>query len=336
MDLGVNLIPDSALPLAQEAERLGYTTALAPEGLRDAISLLGWIAGQTTDIGLLSGVCQIPARTPVLAAMSAGSLNMLSGGRFRLGLGISNAYATTNWYGQAFEQPLGRTREYVDIVRMALRGEEVRYHGRHHTLPRSPETGTGFRIADRGEVPIQLAAVGPKNLELAGEIADGWVGVFYSVEQVARALPRLAAGRALAGRTLEGFELTLTVPLAIGPDPRELAVPITRYVAHFLSLGHREENFYYRIAAEMGLGAQAALVQDRYADGDAAGAAAAVPFEFVDEIALLGPADRIAARMKAYADAGVTTLCVGPYASSVEGRLEALRVARAAIDSFAG
>ncbi|WP_020673788.1 LLM class flavin-dependent oxidoreductase [Amycolatopsis nigrescens] len=335
MKLGVSLTPGRALELAREAERLGFATALAPEGDRDAITVLSWVAGQTERIGLVSGVCQIPGRTPVLAASTAATLNSLCGGRFRLGLGISNSFTADSRHGQPFRGPLGRTREYLEIIRMVLRGEPVRLRGEHYTVPFS-EHLDGFRAAsDPHATPILLAAIGPGNLELAGEIADGWIGSFCSPAQVEKALPSLRAGRERAGATLDGFEILLTVPIAVGDDPRALAEPIKRYVAKFLSLGHRERNFYYRLAAEQGLSEEADRVQSRYLAGDPDGAAAAVPFEFVDAMALLGPPDRIRTRLGQYADAGASTLCVGPSAPTLPEQRAALQVAAAVLPAGA-
>jgi F420-dependent oxidoreductase-like protein len=331
MRLGANVSPFNAATVATEAERLGYTTALAPEGLHDAISVLGFVAGQTERLKLISGVCQIPGRTPVLAAMTAATMNALSGGRFGLGIGISNTDSTQNWHGARFARPLARTREYVEVLRLALAGQEVRHPGEHYPLPLYPEGSKGFQMPPgNAGTPIYLAAVGPKNLELAGEVADGWIGVFCSPEQVADAVPRLRAGRERAGKSMDDFEILLTAPVAFGEDPVELAEPIKGYVGHFMSLGNRDDNIYYRLADSMGFGPEARVVQDRFQAGDRAGGAAAVPYEFVDGIALLGTQERVAKRMRAYADAGVTTLCIGSYARTPQAQIEMLQAAAAA------
>jgi F420-dependent oxidoreductase-like protein len=325
MRLGINLMPHTVRMLAPRAEALGYTTGLAPEGLHDAVSVLGLAAGLTARTTLVSGVCQIPARSPVSMAMTAATLAKISGGRFRLGLGISNAETTRAWHGAPFTAPLARTREYVEVVRCALRGEETRYRGEHFTLPYGEEDAAGFRLPPGGlPVPIDLAAVGPRNLELAGEIADGWIGVFCTPEQVVAARERLAVGRARAGLSMAGFEAALTVPLAMGDDVTAMLRPIRAYVARFVSLGHRRANFYFRLAEEMGFGAAAARVQDLFVRGDREGAAAAVPEEFIAATALIGPEETVVARAKAYAVAGVTTLCVGSVAPDVDGQIAML------------
>ncbi|MBE1530503.1 LLM class flavin-dependent oxidoreductase [Actinomadura algeriensis] len=331
MRLGVNVTHTDTW-IAREAEKLGYEIALVPEGFRaDAVSTLGHLTASTERIRI-SCIAQIPARTPTMTAMTAAALHRLSHGRFTLGLGISNMFATEVWHGRPFARPLSRTREYLDVVRMALRGDEVRYTGDHFSVPLPGRAGEPLRM-ERADVPIHLAAVGPRNLELAGAAADGWIAVFASPGQIAEAGPRIAAGLARAGAAArEPFEVLLTAQLAVGRDPEELAGPLRRHPARFMSLGHREQNFYYRRAALMGFEREAAEVQDRYAAGDTAGAAAAVPFGFVDATSLLGPVDRIAGRMKEYAAAGVTTLVLTPEAPDRAGRIAALRRAAEALD----
>ncbi|GAA4638799.1 LLM class F420-dependent oxidoreductase [Actinoallomurus vinaceus] len=330
MRLGVNVTHmDPAIGLA--AERLGYRLALVPEGFRaDAVSVLGWLAARTERIRL-SAILQIPVRTPAMTAMTAATLHTLSGGRFELGLGISNAYATETWHGVSFDRPLQRTGEYLEIVRMALRGEEVRYSGTHYQVPSPGAPGEGFRMP-AVDLPVSLAAVGPRNLELAGRHCDGYIGVFASPERVAEVLPHAWVGRARAGRPRQSFQVTLSAGLSVGADLEAAARPLRPHAARFMSLGHRERNVYYRLAERMGFGRAAAEVQDRHAAGDLAGAAAAVPFEFVDATGLIGPPERIARRIEAYAAAGVTTLALTPYGADADARTRALAVAAEALD----
>ncbi len=180
MRLGVNLFYRWAPEVSREAERLGYGMVLAPEGFRsDAATVLGAVAGATTSIGLASGVFQIPGRAPGMTALTAATLDALSGGRFRLGLGVSNPDVSEGWYGVGFDRPLTRTREYVEVIRMAFRGEPVRYEGETLRLGGDAELVLTTEPL-RADLPIYLAAVGPRSLELAGEIADGWIGVFAS------------------------------------------------------------------------------------------------------------------------------------------------------------
>lgn len=321
MRLGVGLSLDGCAELAGAAERLGYDVALVPEGFRsDAASVLGWLAARTERIALMSAICQIPARTPVLAALTAATLDGLSGGRFRLGLGVSNAYVSEGWHGVPFGQPLARTREYVALVRQALAGQPVRGDGPHYPLP-LPGGGPFQLAGPPPSVPLYLAAVGPRNVELAGEIADGWLGVFCSAELARQSLGWLAAGRSRAGAGLDGFDAMIGVSAVVADDVREAAEPIRGYVARFVSLGSREQNFYYAIATRMGLAREMDIVQDRFRGGDAAGAAAAVPLDFIDQTSLIGPPGRIAGRLAGYAEAGITTLVVNPQATASAGRI---------------
>ncbi|MFK4221469.1 LLM class flavin-dependent oxidoreductase [Streptomyces sp. NPDC019890] len=331
MRLGINLVPQGCAETAQEAERLGFDVAAAPEGFRsDAVSVLGWVAARTSRIGLLSTVIQIPARTPVSMALTAATLDGLSGGRFRLGLGISNSHVTEGWHGTPFAKPLARTREYVEIVRRTLARDEVTYAGKHFALPMPGGNGGAFRLTTEPahpRLPVYLAAVGPRSLQLTGEIADGWVGVFCSPELAKEALIELRTGRQRAGRDLDGFDAFVSAPMAVGSDVRSAAEAISHYVARFMSLGDKDSNFYYRLAVRMGHEKAADEVQERFTAGDARGAAAAVPVEFIDSTSLLGPPARIARRMSDFATAGVTTLGISPYAPTLEGQLSLVRAA---------
>ncbi len=333
MKLGLNLIHDGAVPLARAAEALGYDVVLAPEGNRsDAPTVLGAVAGGTHRIGLLSGVMQIPARTPAMTALTAATLDEMSGGRFRLGLGVSNPDIALGWYGQPFDHPLARTREYVEIARAALRREPVRYFGTHYRLPpREDQPAAPLLLPTvpvRSDLPVYLAAGGPQNLALTGEIADGWIGVFTSPAQVAAAAATIARARG----DLTDFDVLTCVGASIADDPRTAADALRAHVAHLLSLGTPERNFYCRVAAEMGFAEQLAAVHERRAAGDPAGAAAAVPFDFIDATALLGPVRRVAGRLTEYAEAGCGTLSVMVSAAgtSLAGRLRIVHdVARA-------
>ncbi|GLY85107.1 LLM class flavin-dependent oxidoreductase [Actinoallomurus iriomotensis] len=344
MKLGVNLVHDGATVVACEAERLGYESALVAEGYRsDAATVLGMVAGATRRLGLVSSVFQIPARTPGLTALTASTLDAVSGGRFRLGLGISNPDVSEGWYGVPFDAPLARTREYVDVVRAALRREPVRYQGTHVRLPPTGRTGEPLRLFTepvRADLPIYLAAVGPRNLRLAGEIADGWIATFCSPARVSESVAVIAESRAAARRSRpvpadgagDGFEVIACVPVAPAGDVRTAADAVRPYLAHFLGMGSFDRNFYCAVAEQMGFGHQAMEVHQRVQRGDRRGAAGAVPFAFIDEISILGPVGRIAGRMKEYAAAGVTTLGVSAFAPTTDGRCAILRAAREACD----
>jgi F420-dependent oxidoreductase-like protein len=318
------------LALAQEADRLGYAVVWAAEAYgSDAATVLSWIAAQTERIDVGSAVFQIPGRTPALTAMTAATLDTLSGGRFRLGLGVSGPQVSEGWHGVRFDKPLARTREYVDIVRKALRREVVRADGEFFTLPLPDGPGRALRLTVhpvRDEIPLYLAAVGPKNLELAGEIADGWLAIFLSPQSAPEWLSHVAAGRTRAGKDLTGFDVVPTVPVIFGDDLQACADPLRAYTALYVGgMGSREQNFYNQLAVRMGYPQQAAAVQELYLARDYAGAAAAVPFELIDRTALIGPKERVADGLRAFADAGVTTLSVALHQPTLQGRLDALR-----------
>lgn len=329
--------PATHLALTQEADRLGYAVAWAAEAYgSDSPTMLAWLAGQTERIDLGSAVMQIPARTPAMTAMTAATLDTLSGGRFRLGLGVSGPQVSEGWHGVRFAKPLARTREYVDIVKLAIARRPVEYAGDHYTLPLPDGPGKVLRLSfhpPREHIPIYLAAVGPKNLELAGEIADGWLAVFYAPDFAAEQLAYLAAGRAKVGKDLTGFDVVPTVPVVVGDDVAACAELVRWYAALYIGgMGSREQNFYNQLATRMGYGDAAREVQDLYLAKRHRDAAAAVPLEFIDRTSLLGPKERIAERMREYAAAGVTTLSVSIFAADVETGIQTLRVCAEALD----
>jgi F420-dependent oxidoreductase-like protein len=298
--------------------------------------VLSWLAAKTSTIDLGSAVLQIPARTPTMTAMTAATLDTLSEGRFRLGLGVSGPQVSEGWHGVRFAKPLARTREYVDIVNLALSRQRVRYDGDTYQLPLPDGPGKALHLMlhpVRDHIPIYLAAIGPKNLELAGEIADGWQPVFFAPEHAGETLDRVRAGRVKAGKDMAGFDVSATVPIVVGDDPVQCASPVRPYSALYIGgMGSREQNFYNALAVRMGYEEAAAKVQDLYLARDYDGAAAAVPFEFVDGTSLLGPVGRIAERLQAFADAGVTTVSLAPYGDSADERIAVLRTAAEALD----
>ena len=343
MRLGVNLGYWGAgndadnLALAVEADRLGYSVVWAAEAYgSDAATVLSWIAAQTTRIDVGSAIFQIPARTPAMTAMTAATLDSLSGGRFRLGLGVSGPQVSEGWHGVRFDKPLARTREYVAIVRKALAREKVSYDGEFFTLPLPDGPGKALTLTVhpvREDIPVYLAAIGPKNLELTGEIADGWLAIFFAPEHAAEHLASIGAGRAKVGKTLDGFDVVPTVPVVVGDDVNACADAVRGYSALYLGgMGSRDKNFYNQLAVRMGYDAEAAEVQEKYLARDYAGAAGAVPFEFIDRTSLLGPRERIQERLHAYADAGVTTLTVATYAPTLDERTQTLRTMVEALD----
>ena len=343
MQLGLNLGYWGAgndadnLALAKEADDLGFAVAWVAEAYgSDAATVLSFVAAQTTRIDLGSAIFQIPGRTPANCAMTAATLDTLSNGRFRLGLGVSGPQVSEGWHGVRFDKPLARTREYSDIVKMALRREKVRYQGAHYVLPLPDGPGKALQLTVhpvREHIPMYLAAVGPKNLELAGELFDGWLAIFYSPDFAGEQLAQISAGRGKAGQTLDGFDVVPTVPIVVGDDPHACADPVRSYAALYVGgMGSRDKNFYNALASRMGYEQAAATVQDLYLDRRYAEAAAAVPYEFLDATALLGPKERIADKMSALAASGVTTLTLSPFSGSLEERKATLRTAVEALE----
>jgi F420-dependent oxidoreductase-like protein len=339
MRLGINLgywgagVDADNLAVAREADRLGYAVCWAAEAYgSDAPTVLAWVAAQTERIDVGSAILQIPARTPAMTAMTAATLDSLSGGRFRLGLGVSGPQVSEGWYGVKFDKPLSRTREYVEIVRKAMSRERLTYEGEHWTLPLPGGAGKPLKLTvhpARERIPLYIAAIGPKNLEQTGEIAEGALLVFAAPEHLQdTALAPLRAGRQKAGRTMDGFDVCPTVPLALGGDDGidALADVFRPYTALYVGgMGSRKQNFYNQLAQRMGYEKAAAEIQDKYLTGDKDGAAAAVPRELIDSTTLLGSVERIADRMQAYASAGATTLSLAPAGATRDERIAALR-----------
>lgn len=336
MKLGLNLGYWGAgndaenLVLAQEADRLGYSVVWAAEAYgSDAATVLAWVAAQTKRIDVGSAIFQIPGRTPANTAMTAATLDTLSGGRFRLGLGVSGPQVSEGWHGVRFDKPLARTREYIAIVRKALARERLTFEGEFFTLPLPDGPGKALTLTVhpvRERIPVYLAAVGPKNLQLAGEIADGWLAIFFDPESAGDLLADVRTGRERAGLDLTSFDVVPTVPVVLGDDLEACAAPVRAYSALYIGgMGSREQNFYNRLAVRMGFEAEAAQIQDRYLGKDYVGAAAAVPFDFIDRTALIGPRERVRARLAAYAAAGVTTLTLAVYSGNLDERVRTLR-----------
>lgn len=344
MRLGLNLgywaagSDAAGLELAREAERLGFAAVWAAEAYgSDAATVLGYVAAQTSTIDIGAAVLQIPARTPAMTAMTAATLDQLSGGRFRLGLGVSGPQVSEGWHGVRFDDPIGRTREYVDIVRAALRRETLRHDGEHYQLPLPDGPGKPLHLMlhpVREHIPVYLAAIGPRNLRLTGEIADGWLPVFFAPEHAGEQLAQVEAGATAAGRTLADIDIAPTVPLVVGEDWQSCADRVRGYAALYLGgMGSREKNFYNQLACWMGFEDAARRVQEHYLDHDYAAAMEAVPLEFIDATSLLGPVERVAERLVAYAAAGVGTLNVSPLAAGA-GPDEGVAALRSAAEAF--
>jgi F420-dependent oxidoreductase-like protein len=303
--------PLEPVALAQEAERLGYDSAWAAEAWgTDAVSVLAWLGATTERIKLGSAIMQIPGRTPALTAMTAATLDLLSGGRFLLGLGTSGPQVVEGWHGEPWGKPLLKTREYVEIVRAALRRDLLEHHGEHYDIPLSDGTGLGKPLKLmarplRAEIPIYVAAISPKAVAQACEIADGWLPIFWSPEKA----PGVFAD-ALA-KTGSGFDVAPSAPAILIDDPeagREFLKPY--YALYVGGMGARGKNFYNDLFARYGYEAEAKEIQDLYLAGNKRDAAAAVPDAFVDEVALVGPKERLAERLDAWRESGATTMLV--------------------------
>ena len=328
MRLGVNLgywgrgvTGADQVALAREADRLGYDSVWVAEAYgSDSPSVLAWVGALTERIGLGSAVMQIPGRTPAMTAMTAATIDTLSGGRFRLGLGVSGPQVSEGWHGVPFRSPLGRTREYVEIVRAGIRRQTVTSAGPHYPLPLPDGPGKALRLSARTareDIPVYLAAVGPKNLELTGEIADGWLAIFFSPDHATDLLTTIERGRRTGGRAADeaapmtGFDVVATTPVVLVDDVAEAASHVRDYCALYIGgMGSREQNFYNQLACRMGFERDAELIQDLYLAGRPREAAEAVPLEFIDETALLGSPRRVAERLRRYEEAGVTTLSI--------------------------
>lgn len=328
---GLGLTADEQLAIVQEAERLGYDSVWAAEAYgSDAATVLAWLAAGTSTIGLGSAIFQIPARSAAMTAMTAATIDQLSNGRMRLGIGASGPQVAEGWHGQRYGKMLQRTREYVAVVRMALSRERVEFKGETLELPLPDGPGRSLKLTIapvQERIPIYLAAIGPKNTALAGEIADGWIPTLFSPEHIAESRTHLEEGAARVGRTLDGFDIAPTVNALITDDLVAARDAMRPYLALYVGgMGSREQNFYNRLAVRYGFADAAKKVQDLYLDGKREEACAALPDELIDLVSLCGPKEHVRDRLAVYRDAGVGTLMVTPMAWSAEERLAQLRL----------
>jgi F420-dependent oxidoreductase-like protein len=322
--------PADQLAAVRSAEDLGYDSVWAAEAYgSDAATVLAWLAGQTSRVKLGSAIFQIPGRSAAMTAMTAATIDQLSGGRMILGLGASGPQVSEGWHGQRFGRQLLRTREYFDVVRMALARDRVVYQGETLQLPLPDGPGKALKLTIvpvQEQIPIYLAAIGPRNTELAGEIADGWLPTFFSPEHVELFRLRLEAGAARAGRTLDAFEIAPQVSVHIADDleaARDFMRPaLALYVG---GMGSREQNFYNALVGEYGFEASAREIQDLYLSGKRDEAIRAVPDALIDLVSLVGPRELVAERLAAYRDAGVGTLLASPLAAGPQAMAEQMR-----------
>jgi F420-dependent oxidoreductase-like protein len=312
------------LATAQEADRLGYHSGWTAEAYgTDSVTPLTWLMAHTERMNWGTAIMQMPARTPAMTAMTAATLDLMSDGRFLLGLGLSGPQVVEGWHGQRYGKPLVKTREYVEIVREILRREKpLEYHGEHYDIPFTGEGATGLGKPlklivhpKRADLPIYIAAIGPKNVELAAEIADGWLPIFFSPYRLQETYgAALDAGFAKAGggKDLKSFDIAPTISVLIGDDLETLRGFVKPMAALYIGgMGARGKNFYNDLACRYGFEAEAKEIQDLYLDGKKAEATAAVPDDLVDEIALIGPRERIVDRLDAWKESGITTMILG-------------------------
>lgn len=327
---GLGLTAQEQLSIVQEAERLGYDSVWAAEAYgSDAATVLAWLAAGTERIGIGSAIFQMPARSPAMAAMTAATLDQISGGRMRLGLGPSGPQVSEGWHGVRFARQLQRTREYVAVVRKALARERLEFHGETIELPLPDGPGKALKLTIspvQESIPIYIAAIGPRNVTLVGEIADGWLPIFFSPENVSEFRPLLEEGAAKAGRSLESFDIAPSVNVLIDDDLDRARDAMRPVIALYVGgMGSREKNFYNALVRRYGFEDAAQEIQDLYLGGDKEAAAAAIPGELIDRVTLVGPRDGVKERLRVYRDAGVGTLIVSPMAWTAEERLAQLR-----------
>ncbi|MBI4638293.1 MAG: LLM class F420-dependent oxidoreductase [Candidatus Rokubacteria bacterium] len=318
-----------------EAERLGYDSVWSAEAYgSDAVTVAAWVAARTERIHVGTAIMQIAARTPAMTAMTAMTLDALSGGRFRLGLGVSGPQVVEGWHGQPFGRPLRKTREYVDIVRAVLRREKpLEYRGEYYQIPYAGPGASGLGkplrsiLHGRAGLPIYLAAIGPKNIALAAEIADGWIPVFFAPGRMRMFRQWLDEGARAGGRDAgKGFDIMPVVPVVVGERVQACRDAVKPRVALYVGgMGARGKNFYNELARRYGYEEAAEKLQDLYLSGRKAEAEAAVPDALVDELALCGPRERIKERLGEWTASGATTLMVAGNAEAVRLMAELAR-----------
>jgi F420-dependent oxidoreductase-like protein len=315
----------------RDLESAGLDAAMVAEVYTfDAVSQLGYLAAVTDRVELVSAILPIYSRTPALTAMTAAGLDFVSGGRFTLGLGASGPQVIEGWHGVPYDAPLQRTREVVEICRQVWRRDRLVHEGPKYTVPLPADRGTGLgkplkliNTPVRERVPVMLAAIGPKNVQLAAEIAEAWEPIWFHPERAGDMWgDALAAGRAERDPALGELQVVAGVPVAIGEDVDALHDRVRPHLALYVGgMGARGKNFYNDLAVRYGYEAAAKEVQDLYLEGRKDEAAAALPEDFVRAVSLIGPEGYVAERVAAYAEAGVTTLTLQPLDDSREGRL---------------
>ena len=330
---GLGLTAEQQLEIVKEAESAGFDSVWAAEAYgSDTATVLAWLASQTERIKIGSSIFQMPARTPAMTAMTAATLDQLSNGRMLLGIGSSGPQVAEGWHGQPFANQLQRTREYVEILRKALARERLEYKGEIYELPLPDGPGKALKLMIapvQERMPIYIAAIGPKNTTLTGEIADGWLPTFFSPEHVAefRTLLEEGAARAGNGKQIdESFDIAPNVNLCIDDDIDKARDQVRPLLALYVGgMGSRKKNFYNALVQRYGFEDAAKEVQDLYLDGKKDEAAAALPAELIDRTSLVGPKERIKERLEVYREAGVGTLVATPTVFDPEARRRMIR-----------
>ncbi len=306
LDYWGRLPPGDLAPLVAEAEALGYDSLWTAEAYgSDALTPLAWWGSRTSILRLGTAAAQMHARPPTAMAMAAATLDHLCGGRFVLGLGVSGPQVVEGWYGSEFSPPVSFTREYVAVVRQALRREApLTFQGRHLNLPRPGGRGRALRLTVdplRHDLPIWLAAEGPRNIALAGELADGWHAGFHAPARSGWQQQALAAGLSRRGRDRAGFEVSASLPIVMDDDLERAADRLRPTLALYIGgMGSRQSNFHFNLFCRLGFETEARAIQDLYLAGERQAAAAAVPLALVDEVALVGPLGRLRERAEAW------------------------------------
>src|SRR3954466_4120171 len=328
---GLGLTADEQLTLVREAESAGFDSVWAAEAYgSDTATVLAWLAANTETIKIGSAIFQMPGRSPAMTAMTAATLDNLSNGRMILGLGSSGPQVAEGWHGQRFAKQLARTREYVEILRKALARERLEYDGEIYELPLPDGPGKALKLMIapvQERIPIYIAAIGPNNMKLTGEIADGWLPVFFSPEHVDESRALLSEGAARAGRELApDFDIAPTVNVAIDEDLDRARGLMRDFIAlHLGGMGSRDKNFYNQLVQRYGFEDAAREIQELYLDGKKDEAAAAIPPELIDAVSLVGPRERVRERLGVYRDAGVGTLIAAPVAVDPADRRRMVR-----------